>query len=186
MAPVAGARFPGAGPAVSNLPATQPAPSPAATSVGAAARAAARPGRGGAAAVLPVEAVHGLGGVGKTELVIEFAHRFAQRLRIIWWIPAEQPTTAAAALAALAAKLGVAADGGPGRGDRGAVRPAARPRPLAVDLRQRRAARDDLAGLLPPGGGGHVLVTSRWSAWGAQAEPVRGGCAGPRTSRCGS
>ena len=29
-----------------------------------------------------------------------------------------------------------------------------------------------LSGLLPPGGRGHVLVTSRWSAWGAQASPL--------------
>jgi hypothetical protein len=32
---------------------------------------------------------------------------------------------------------------------------------------------DQLTGLLPEGGGGHLLVTSRWSAWGAQAEPLR-------------
>jgi hypothetical protein len=30
-----------------------------------------------------------------------------------------------------------------------------------------------LAGLLPPGGGGQVLVTSRWSVWGSQATPLR-------------
>ena len=29
-----------------------------------------------------------------------------------------------------------------------------------------------LSGLLPSGGGGHVLVTSRWSAWGARASPL--------------
>jgi hypothetical protein len=32
---------------------------------------------------------------------------------------------------------------------------------------------DRLAELLPPGGGGQVLVTSRWSAWGSRATPLR-------------
>ncbi len=32
---------------------------------------------------------------------------------------------------------------------------------------------DDLTGLLPSRGDRHVLVTSRWSAWSAEADPVR-------------
>jgi predicted ATPase len=51
--------------------------------------------------------VHGLGGVGKTQLALEFAHRFASDYDVAWWVPAEQPTSAAAALATLAGRLGV-------------------------------------------------------------------------------
>jgi hypothetical protein len=50
--------------------------------------------------------VHGLGGIGKTTLAVEYAHRFASDYNLIWWVPAEQPTTAAA-LARLASRLGV-------------------------------------------------------------------------------
>jgi tetratricopeptide (TPR) repeat protein len=162
-------RFPGQGPAVSNLPVRNRNFS----------------GRGdllerlhgalqeeSAAAVVPTGAVHGLGGVGKTELALEFAHRFASDYDIAWWVLADQPTSAAAALAALAQELGIeqAAD------------QAEMVTKLFKELRGQdrwllvydNAERPDrLVGLLPLGGGGQVLVTSRWLAWGRQATPLR-------------
>jgi tetratricopeptide (TPR) repeat protein len=127
---------------------------------------------GSAAAVVPTGAVHGLGGVGKTQLALEFAHRFASDYDIAWWVPAELPTSATAALAALAGRLG--------------VEQVADQTDMVAGLFDRLRSRDRwllvydnaerpemLAGLLPPSGGGHVLVTSRWSAWGSQASPLR-------------
>jgi tetratricopeptide (TPR) repeat protein len=121
------------------------------------------------AAVLPVEAVHGLGGVGKSELVREYGYRFASDYDLIWWIPAEQPTVATAALGELARRLGL-----PARADQTTA---------AAELFEHLRHRDrwlliydnaeqpaGLDGLLPPTGSGHVLVTSRWPAWGKQAE----------------
>jgi hypothetical protein len=46
--------------------------------------------------------------VGKTQLVVEYAHRFAADYDLIWWIPAEQPVAIPGYLAGLARRLGMA------------------------------------------------------------------------------
>src|SRR4051794_14329740 len=40
---------------------------------------------------LVVQALYGLGGVGKTQLATEYAHRFAADYQLVWWIDAAQP-----------------------------------------------------------------------------------------------
>ncbi|MGY1764595.1 TIR domain-containing protein [Geodermatophilus sp. SYSU D00779] len=59
-------------------------------------------------ATLVVQALYGLGGVGKTQLALEYAHRFAADYDLVWWIDAEQAVLVPEQLTALAARLDVA------------------------------------------------------------------------------
>ena len=54
------------------------------------------------------QAIKGLGGVGKTQLALEYAYRYASEYDGVWWVHAEEPTTLAHDYAELAPHLGVA------------------------------------------------------------------------------
>jgi tetratricopeptide (TPR) repeat protein len=58
------------------------------------------------AALLP-HTLHGLGGVGKTQLAIEYVYRFAQEYDLIAWLPAEDPTQVRASLVELGSAMGL-------------------------------------------------------------------------------
>ena len=53
-----------------------------------------------------VQALHGMGGVGKTQLAAEYAHRFAGTYDLAWWINSEQGGLIGDQVAALGLALG--------------------------------------------------------------------------------
>jgi tetratricopeptide (TPR) repeat protein len=67
----------------------------------------------GAGPTVTVSAVHGMGGVGKTQLATEYAYQHASRYDVMWWIAAEESATIPDQFAALAAQLGIDASGDP-------------------------------------------------------------------------
>ncbi|GIH94312.1 ATP-binding protein [Planobispora siamensis] len=62
-------------------------------------------GQSGAAQGVVAQVVVGLGGVGKSELVLHHAHRHREDYRLVWWIDAESPESIQAGLAGLCRAL---------------------------------------------------------------------------------
>jgi hypothetical protein len=52
-------------------------------------------------------AAHGMGGIGKTQLALEYAYRHAGDFDLVWWLRAEEPTTLLVDYAGMARALGL-------------------------------------------------------------------------------
>jgi hypothetical protein len=111
-----------------------------------------------------VQALHGMGGVGKTQLAAEYVHRFAAGYDVIWWISAERAPLIGEQFAALAGALGCEQPGAEMEVVRYAVLSALRDRDRWLLVFDNAQDPEDLARWLP-GGGGHVLITSRSRQW---------------------
>ncbi|MFF5077778.1 FxSxx-COOH system tetratricopeptide repeat protein [Actinoplanes sp. NPDC000266] len=117
--------------------------------------------------------LQGMGGVGKTQIAMEFAHRFRADYDLVWWVDADPAVFVDTILADLSHELGLP-DSVPGIADRAraaltALSRGAVPRWLLVfdnaeDIGVVRRFLPDTTG--------HVIVTSRDPGWGDLARAV--------------
>ncbi|MGH7455334.1 MAG: TIR domain-containing protein, partial [bacterium] len=127
-----------------------------------------------AAALTQTQAVHGLGGVGKTQLALEYAYRYAADYGLVWWLRSEEPATLAADYAGLATALDLPEKEAQ---EQSAIIKAVR---QWLDhhsgwllIFDNASQAQDLLPYLPQAATGHAIITSRSPHWKGVANPLR-------------
>jgi len=118
-------------------------------------------------------ALTGLGGLGKSRLAIEYAHRHLDEYRIVWWVRAETATTLVEDLAALASAVRLVSGEASNLGE--AAQAARRHLEQEAEwllVFDDAVGPDSIDAYLPKNACGHVIVTSRNRAWRGLASPL--------------
>ncbi|SDK85355.1 FxSxx-COOH system tetratricopeptide repeat protein [Nonomuraea jiangxiensis] len=131
----------------------------------------------GTSAALVPQALHGLGGVGKTQLAIQYAWQYRDKYDIVWWITADQAELVPSSLAGLAEGLGLRPATVVGIEEAAASVREALQRGEPYDrwllIFDNADEPEQIRDMIPDGGPGHVLITSRNNRWSAVAQTVQ-------------
>ncbi|WP_189492761.1 NB-ARC domain-containing protein [Streptomyces antnestii] len=128
----------------------------------------------GTTAVLP-EALQGMGGVGKSQLAVEYVYRHLHEYQVVWWIPAEQPQQIRQFLVQLAGRLNLKVGSGEANTAVPAVIEALRigePFKNWLLIFDNAEDPESVREFFPTNGPGRILVTSRNSQWTSSARPL--------------
>jgi tetratricopeptide (TPR) repeat protein len=129
--------------------------------------------QGGTTAVLP-HALHGMGGVGKSHLALQYIYLHQSEYDLIWWIPAERTAQIGVAMVEMAQRMDLSA--GPDVGSaRAAVLEALRlgePYARWLLIFDNAESPEALRQYLPTGGPGSIMITSRNPLWSSLASTL--------------
>jgi tetratricopeptide (TPR) repeat protein len=118
------------------------------------------------------QAIHGLGGVGKTQTAIEYAYRNRDEYSVIWWVRAESASSIATSYLRLAARLGrVLSEDAPAAQARDAVNQLLARRDWLIIFDNSPDAQTAKP-FIPTEGNGHILITSRNPNWTGVAHGI--------------
>jgi tetratricopeptide (TPR) repeat protein len=118
-----------------------------------------------------IQALHGMGGVGKSQLAVEYAHRYAGEYELVWGIDSEHRGLIGDQLAALATATGITPAGTDISVAVDQIRALLRRRSRWLIIFDNVESRDDLVPWLPDGDG-HLIITSRSPLWSGVAQPI--------------
>ncbi|WP_223188757.1 FxSxx-COOH system tetratricopeptide repeat protein [Streptomyces sp. TRM68416] len=126
-----------------------------------------------ATAVLP-NALHGMGGVGKSLLAVEYLYQHLGDYDVVWWISAERTTQIALSLVELAPRLGLEASSEATWSVAAVLEALRRGEPydnwlLVFDNAD---SPESVRPYFPSGGPGNILITSRNPQWASVAQPL--------------
>jgi tetratricopeptide (TPR) repeat protein len=118
-------------------------------------------------------AVQGMGGIGKTSLAIEYAHRYRNLYGGVCWCPAETRASLLSALAGLAVAVGAAGADEPDvqKAAKAGLRRLAEQRSTWLLVYDNVSSPEEIADLLPSAGA-RLLITSRFPDWSSWAEEI--------------
>jgi hypothetical protein len=117
-------------------------------------------------------ALHGLGGIGKTQTAVEYAYRYAGAYELVWWLHSEDPATLAGDYALLAEKLGLPEAEADQQAAIQAVKTwLARNRGWLL-IFDNAEGPEEIRPYLPTGSSGDVVITSRRPDWRSIAAPL--------------
>ena len=127
---------------------------------------------GGTTALTQTQTVTGLGGVGKTQLALEYAYRHIDDYEVIWWVRSEEPVILANDYIELADRLGLEKGSGKTEELIDVVRQWFENNTVWLLIFDNAQNPHDLTRYLPKIGSGHVIVTSRNPNWDSLAKPL--------------
>jgi tetratricopeptide (TPR) repeat protein len=124
-----------------------------------------------ATALLP-HTLQGMGGVGKTQIAVEYAYRYASDYDLVWWVRAETPAQVRQDLSRLAVQLGIPPNDDLSNMAFQALQALRRGKPYLswLLIYDNATLPKNLERFIISNGPGHTLITSRNPEWSKDAQ----------------